>query len=111
MTTNMSVGQKVKNLREKAGLNQTQIAKFLEVDQSFVSKCENGERQFHVDALERLCNLFGCVMSDLISREDPIETLCFAFRADSIESEDLMAISDINKIALNIRQMRTLLEA
>ena len=43
---NNTIGQKVKGLREKAGLNQMQLAHFLEIDQSTISKCEKGERQF-----------------------------------------------------------------
>jgi len=46
--TNITIGQKVKALREKAGLSQGQIAQFLGVDQGTISKCEKGERQFLV---------------------------------------------------------------
>jgi hypothetical protein len=35
--------------------------------------------------------------------------LQFAFRATLISNDDLSAISDINKIALNLKQMRQLL--
>jgi transcriptional regulator with XRE-family HTH domain len=111
MTTNVGIGIKVKHLREQSRLNQAQIAKFLGVDQSYISKCEKGERQFNVDLLEKLCDLFGCAMPDLLSTDSLVETLNFAFRADAIEDEDLAAISDINRIALNIREMKKLLEA
>jgi transcriptional regulator with XRE-family HTH domain len=111
MNTDIVIGNKVKMLREKSALNQTQIAKFLGVDQSYISKCEKGERQFNVDSLEKLCNLFGCMLSDLMNIDQPVTTINFAFRADAIENEDLIAISDINKIALNMIQMRKLLEA
>jgi transcriptional regulator with XRE-family HTH domain len=109
MSTRVNVGSKVKRLREKSGLSQIQIAKFLGVDQSYISKCEKDERQFNVDSLEKLCNLFGCSMPDLINLDSPTETLNFAFRSSAIENDDLIAISDINKIALNIQQMRKLL--
>ena len=97
------IGRKVKIMREKAGLKQEQIATYLGVDQSNVSKCEAGERQFTVDALERLCDLFGCELNELMSEETPTETLEFAFRSKVI---DLTAIANINRIALNIKQMR-----
>ncbi len=108
--TNILIGQKVKTLREKAGLNQMQIAQFLEVDQSTISKCEKGERQFQVDHLERLGNLFGVSLGDLMNENISVEPLQIAFRADGMQIEDLNAIADIQKIALNLDQMRTLLQ-
>jgi len=109
--SNTSIGQKVKALREKAGLNQRQIAQFLEVDQSTISKCEKGERQFQVDHLERLGSLFGLPLGDLMSDEVPVAApLQISFRAGGMQVEDLNAIADIQKIALNLDQMRTLLQ-
>jgi transcriptional regulator with XRE-family HTH domain len=107
---NTIIGQKVKALREKAGLNQGQIAQFLGVDQSNISKCEKGERQFQVDHLERLGSLFGVSLGDLMSEEVSVAPLQIAFRADGMQIEDLNAIADIQKIALNLEQMRTLLQ-
>lgn len=107
--TNTTIGQKVKALREKAGLNQGQIAQFLGVDQSNISKCEKGERQFQVDHLERLGSLFGVSLGDLMNEEMPVAPLQIAFRADGMQIDDLNAIADIQKIALNLDQMRTLL--
>jgi transcriptional regulator with XRE-family HTH domain len=104
------IGDRLKTLREKSGLNQAQLAAFLDVDQSFVSKCEKGERHLSVDALEKACCLFGCTLAELSERNDDIKHLQFAFRATSINKDDLAAISDINKIALNLKQMRRLLE-
>ena len=111
MAINSSIGNTMKKLREKSRLNQTQVARFLEVDQSNISKCESGERQFTVDMLEKLCNLYGCVLSEVVNEGASPDTLHFAFRTEAIEAEDLTAIADINKIALNIGQMRAWLEA
>jgi transcriptional regulator with XRE-family HTH domain len=108
--TNKLIGQKVKELREQAGLNQIQIAQFLGVDQSMISKCEKGERQFQVDHLEQLGNLFGFTLAELMNEESHNYGLRIAFRADGIQVEDLAAIADIHKIALNLNQMRTLLQ-
>jgi transcriptional regulator with XRE-family HTH domain len=107
--TNTMIGQKVKALREKAGLNQGQIAQFLGVDQSNISKCEKGERQFQVDHLERLGSLFGVTLGDLMNEQVSVTPLQIAFRADGMQIDDLNAIADIQKIALNLDQMRTLL--
>lgn len=105
-----TIGNKVKALREKAGLSQMQIAQFLEMDQSTISKCEKGERQFQVDHLERLGNLFGVSLGDLMNEELPVPQMRIAFRADSIQIDDLNAIADIQKIALNLDKMHVLLQ-
>lgn len=108
--TGILIGHKVKALREKAGLNQMQIAQFLGVDQSNISKCEKGERQFQMNHLERLSNLFGISLGELMDEEMSVTPLQIAFRADGLEIEDLNAIADIQKIALNLTQMRALLQ-
>ncbi len=107
--SNDSVGQKVKALRENAKLSQMQIALFLEVDQSTISKCEKCERQFQIDHLERLSSLFGLSLEDLMKADVSGLRLQIAFRTNGIEVEDLNAIADIQKIALNLEQMCTLL--
>lgn len=104
------VGHKVKTLRERAGLSQMQLAQLLEVDQSTISKCEKGERQFQVDHLERLGSLFGVTLGDLMNEEMPVAPMQIAFRADSMQIEDFTAIADIQKIALNLDWMRTRLQ-
>lgn len=106
---NKMIGQKVKALREKASLSQIQLAQFLGVDQSNISKCEKGERQFQMDHLERLGHLFGLSLGDLMNEDVLVEPLQIAFRAEGLQVEDLNSIADIQKIALNLDQMRTLL--
>jgi len=105
----VTIGNKIKVLREKAGLSQTHIAQFLGIDQSTVSKCEKGERQFQVDHLERLGNLFGVSLGDLMNEDLPVAHLQIAFRADGLLVEDLNAIADIQKIAMNLDRMLAIL--
>jgi transcriptional regulator with XRE-family HTH domain len=107
---NETIGNKVKGLREMAGLNQVQIAHFLNVDQSTISKCEKGERQFQVDQLEQLGSLFGCGLTDLVNGDLEVKPLRIAFRANAIGNEDLLAIADIHKLALNLNEMHNILQ-
>lgn len=107
---NQQIGQKMKELRETAGLNQMQVAQFLGIDQSTVSKCEKGERQYQVDHLEQLGSLFGFTLADLMTEDVPIKPLRIAFRSEGIQADDLTAIADIRKIAMNLDLMRTLLQ-
>lgn len=104
------IGRRIKAFRENMGINQTQAAKYLEVDQSYISKCENGERQISVDKLEKLCDLFGCRLNEFLSAEQIAPSLHLSFRADAIQENDLVTIAEIQRIALNIREMKELLE-
>jgi len=105
-----SIGLKVKSLRELAGLRQEQVAEYLCIDQSTISKLENDERRFQIDQLEQLGILFGCAVEDLVNEGKDFKPLYIAFRASMITNEDLIAITDIHKIAMNLDQMRNLLE-
>lgn len=96
-----NVGIKVKQLREQANLTQKQMAEYLSIDQSLVSKFEKGERSISSDVLEQLSGLFCCPVSALLSDEKMTSTYTIAFRTTAIGSEDLAALAVINKIALN----------
>ena len=102
------VGKKVKELRDQYGLNQSQLAEYLKVDQSYISKCEKGERQFSADMLEKVANLFGCSMAFFTSESAEYCPIPFALRANGIETADLEAIAVMNKLALNLRFMYSL---
>lgn len=101
-----SLGDKIKTLRTKSGFNQTQIAKFLGCDQSYISKIEKDDRDLTIDILEKLSTLFGITLSDFDNDIEEVSSLQLAFRSSEIYEEDLNAIADINKIALNLKEMK-----
>ena len=102
MTANLSnIGMKIKQLRENANLTQKQIADFLLVDQSLISKFEKGERSISSDTLNQLAALFCCPISSLVSDDAIVPTYTIAFRTTAIDNADLNALTIINKIALN----------
>lgn len=96
-----NTGTKIKQLREKSNLTQKQIAEFLSIDQSLVSKIENGERSISSDNLNQLAALFCCPISALVSDENIVPAYTIAFRTTAIDNADLNALTVINKIALN----------
>lgn len=97
----VQIGKRVKQLREKANITQKQLADFLSVDQSFISKIEKGERTIHSDMLDQISALFCCPITTLVSDEDMIPSYSLAFRTTNVDNADLNALSVINKIALN----------
>ena len=107
MTT---INEKLKLIREKAELIQEQIAKFIGVSQTYISKVENGERNLTVDQLESIANLYGYSLDLLVNADQDIQPIQFAFDSQEANCSDLRAIADIGKIITNHRLMTRLLE-
>lgn len=110
MAINEKFYQRIKSLRKESKLTQEQMASYLDVDQSLVTKLENGTRNLNVDLIEKICNLFGCTDEYLLGESDEYIPLNFAFRSNNIQAEDLQSIAMINKIVMNLRYMDELLK-
>lgn len=110
MKNNNLISMRFKQLRESSNLTQAQIAKFLNIDQSYISKFEKGERNLSVDLLEKICDLFGCTLKYFEDESEEYKPMSIAFRSSSLQNEDLETISAINKVALNIRFINSMLE-
>ena len=96
---------RLKQLRKESRITQEQLAQYLNVDQSMITKLENGTRNFNTTLIEKICCLFGCSEMYLMGEEEEYIPLNFAFRSNTIQSEDLKSIAAINKIVMNIRYM------
>ncbi len=105
----MRINEKLKIMREKAGLRQGQIAKYLGVTQTYISKVESGERVMTVDQVEKLVNLYGYSLDAFERLECDTNPIQFAYRAQDVSQEDLEAIGEIGKIVINGRFMSNLL--
>ncbi len=105
------IGEKIKLFRENAGFSQIMVAKFLGVDQSFISKIEKGERPISSDMLEKLASLFGVRLDAFDSDTFEPSKIAVAFRGKNLTCDDMEAICAINKIALNLDFMSELMEA
>ena len=53
--------------RERAGLTQVQLARKIRETQTFVSKCERGERRIDVIELRTFCRAFGLSLKQFVS--------------------------------------------
>lgn len=96
---------RLKELRKNSKLTQEQLAGYLGIDQTMVTKLENGTRSLNVVLIEKICNLFGCSEEYLMGKEDVHIPLNFAFRSNGIMTEDLESIAAVNKIVMNLRFM------
>lgn len=99
------VNIRLKELRKQSKLTQEQLARYLGVDQTLITKLENGSRTLSVSIIDKICSLFGCSESYLLGDSDEFIPLNFAFRSNNVQTEDLKSIAAVNKIALNLGYM------
>lgn len=102
MIDKITLGKRIKTLREKAGLSQTQLAHCLDVDQSLISKFESGERTLSILQIENIASILCYPVKALTSEIEDFSVLpSISFRADRFTDEDILALSKVNKIFLN----------
>jgi transcriptional regulator with XRE-family HTH domain len=56
----------LREIRQKKGVTQVELAQKLGVPQSFVSKYESGERQLDVLELRQICEVIGIPLDNFI---------------------------------------------
>ena len=65
----MTFGENLQFLRKRAGLTQEELAEKMEVSRQSVSKWESNAAYPEMDAILRLCDLFGVGMDTLLRRD------------------------------------------
>lgn len=100
------VAKNLKDLRKKNGYTQEQVSDYLGITQSNLSKIENGERNFNMTLLDKLCLLYNCSPEYLIGETDLYEKSTMAFRSD--EKVDLNVVAKMNEITGFLKLLRSL---
>ncbi len=103
-----NLGARIRKLREESNLSQHQLAQYLGIDQSLLSRIEKNERQPSIEIIDKIANLFGCPVENLEAEATCSSSLHFAFRAKDVCDEDMETIAAINRIAFNLREMKVL---
>jgi transcriptional regulator with XRE-family HTH domain len=62
--------RQLREARKRSGLTQIELAERLGETQSFISKCERGERRIDVVELRTFCNAMGVSFVDFVKRFD-----------------------------------------
>jgi len=99
------IGYNIKKIREMEKISQSEVARYLGVDQSLISKFESGERTVSADMLEKLTKLFCLPISFLTSSSGIIPQGKVAFRTDGMRFEDMCNLAEVNTIILNQLEM------
>lgn len=100
-----SVGERVRDIREKRGLTQDKLAEAAEISKSFLSEIENDKRNVGAQVLLRIANALGASVDYLLQG---------AVR-DAGEKEPVVIPSNLSKAAeelnLTYAETRELLDA
>lgn len=105
----MKINEKIRILRIRSRLTQNQTADFLDVTPSFIAQVENGTTALTADMVNRLSALYCVPLEDLIG--DNEDRLLNVDDLSSYSTDDLKAIADISRIALNANFMTRRLKA
>ncbi len=99
-----------KSLREKFGYVQGDVAEFLGISRELVSMYETGEREMHIEVMEKLADLFCIEPHAFFSEtsEEAIAQVAFAFRKDEMAADDLKEIAAFGKIVRNYLKIKKL---
>lgn len=105
-------GRNIKAYRERLNLSQQEVADFLDVPREMISYWENGQREINLEKLEKLSDLFGIDLINLLEENEQITQadLALAFRSDGLNQSDLEQISTFNRIIKNylkIQEIKT----
>lgn len=103
-----SLGTIIRDRRKKMGLSQADVAGYLSIDQSYLSKMEKGERPFGISILEQLSELFCLPLESLLNPAEAAPSAILSYRTDSCSGEDIEQIAKINRLVLNLQQMEGL---
>ena len=109
MNNSKIIGINIRNFRKIQGLSQQQIASYLGVTRELISFYESGNRTVSIGNLNRLADLFGVELADLIeedyARQEAI--LACAFRSEESEA-DLENIASFKRIVMNYLKIEKL---
>ena len=105
------IAANIKRLREVSTYTQEHIASFLGIGRSAYSNYETGDRELPLNLMERLSDLYGCELSDLLSEDRNVleTTLATAFRVDSLTPDDMNQLAAFKRIVKNSLKMDILL--
>jgi transcriptional regulator with XRE-family HTH domain len=107
-----SVSTNIRLFRENGGFKQEDIAKYLGVQREVISYYENGSRKVPLNNLEKLAELFGVSLLDLLEENTDLtkSKAMIAFRANELKPEDLENIAKFRRIVSNYLKMINILK-
>lgn len=61
------VGTRIKELRNKMGISQEELAERAGLDRTYITSVEKGRRNISIGTLEKITNQLGCTMHEFFN--------------------------------------------
>ena len=96
------IGNNIHEYRSIQDLTQQQLADYLSVTRELISLIESGKREISIGNLNKLADLFGIELADLLEEDRQVQdvNLALAFRSEETEV-DLENIAAFRRIVMN----------
>ena len=69
MNAKQKIGQRIKDLREKAKMSQKDLAYTADLDRSYIASIENGQRNVSIVNIEKIAAALGASLKDFFNDE------------------------------------------
>jgi len=104
------IGSNIKMFRNKMGIRQEDLAKYLGIKREMISYYENESRDIPLDHLNRLADLFNVDLSDLMEEDSNLQkaNVALAFRTNELCLDDMNVIAEFGKIVKNYIKLNNL---
>jgi len=104
---NKKIGARLKKLRKSHNYSQSQVAKYLQINQGQLSKIENGTRTLNLSLLDKISLLYNCSHEYILLKSNDYSSNEFSFRCNE-NNVDLNIIAKMNQIMGNLKFLRKL---
>jgi len=68
----MTIGETIRDYRERKGWKQRELAAAMEMDSSYVSRLESGELNPSMETIMKLTQALDCTPNDLLGFDEPV---------------------------------------
>lgn len=103
------LGANLKAARTSRGFTQSQVAEYLGIDQTTLSKNESDSRTIGAAMLDKLAALYFCTVDQLLGETLPPKQEV-AFRSRDLQEDDVAHLAEIGRIVGNLEEMTILLK-
>lgn len=87
----MTVGLRIKELREKQGFSQNRLAEWAGVSQTHLRRVEMGEADITVGHLRLICDALGITLAEFFTEENELDDELAALAHLTIRQRKLLA--------------------
>lgn len=99
--------KRLKDLREKNGLTQEEVAKIMGVKREVISYYENGKREIPITNLQKLLSFLGIELDDF-KRENYERKIQVAYRKENISDKNFEQVIWLNRFVMNLSKIKKL---